>query len=103
MIRSSAASRKLIYSWLCPEGTANAGATPLRGTGSASWLNAVENFFSALTRRTLRRGVFKSVPDLQKTIRDYIKCQNADPKPFVWTKSAEDIFVKLNELRVVSV
>jgi transposase len=70
---------------------------------SASWLNAVENFFSALTRRALRRGVFKSVPDLQKTIRDYIKRQNAQPKPFVWTKSANDIFAKLDELNVPSV
>lgn len=70
---------------------------------SASWLNAVENFFSALTRRALRRGVFKSVPDLQKTIRDYIKRQNADPKPFVWTKSAKDIFAKLDEIPVPSV
>ncbi|TCP72049.1 homeodomain-containing protein [Rhizobium sp. PP-CC-2G-626] len=70
---------------------------------SASWLNAVENFFSALTRRALRRGVFKSVPDLQKTIRDYIMRQNADPRPFVWTKSANDIFAKIDELPVPSV
>ncbi len=49
---------------------------------SASWLNAVKTFFSALTRRALRRGVFKSVPDLQKTIRDYIKRRNAEPRPF---------------------
>lgn len=70
---------------------------------SASWLNAVESFFSALTRKALRRGVFKSVPDLQKTIRDYIKRQNADPNPFVWTKSASDIFAKLDEMHVPSV
>jgi transposase-like protein len=66
-------------------------------------LNAVENFFSALTRRALRRGVFKSVPDLQKTIRDHIKRQNAEPRTFVWTKSANDIFAKLDELPVQSV
>lgn len=70
---------------------------------SASWLNAVENFFSAITRRAIRRGVFKSVPDLQQTIRDYIKRNNADPKPFIWTKSVNDIFAKLAELHEPSV
>jgi hypothetical protein len=49
---------------------------------SGSWLNAVENFFSTLTRRATRRGVFKSLTDLQETIRAYIRRQNADPKPF---------------------
>jgi transposase len=63
---------------------------------SASWLNAVENFFSALTRRAIRRGVFRSVADLQRTIRDYINRQNADPKPFVWTKTPTQIFDKIS-------
>ena len=53
---------------------------------SGSWLNAVENFFSALTRRRLRRGVFKSIVDLQAAINRYLKDHNDDPKPFVWTK-----------------
>ena len=48
---------------------------------SGSWLNAVENFFSGLTRRTIRRGVFKSVAGLQGAIRAYIRRQNADPTP----------------------
>ncbi len=55
---------------------------------SASWLNAVEGFFSILTRRRLRRGVFKGVVDLQAAINRYLKEHNADPKPFVWTKPA---------------
>ncbi|MDR3375872.1 MAG: IS630 family transposase [Ancalomicrobiaceae bacterium] len=65
---------------------------------SGSWLNAVENFFSVLTRRAIRRGVFTSVADLQDTIRAYIRRQNADPKPFVWTKPAETILAKLRRL-----
>ena len=65
---------------------------------SGSWLNAVENFFSVLTRRAIRRGVFKSVADLQAAIRTYICGHNADPTPFVWTKPAETILKKLRRL-----
>jgi uncharacterized protein YbcV (DUF1398 family) len=57
-----------------------------------------ENFFSVLTRRAIRRGVFKSVPDLQDTIRTYIRRHNDDPTPFVWTKPAETILAKLRRL-----
>ena len=67
---------------------------------SASWLNAVEGFFSILTRRRIRRGVFKSVPDLQETIRRYIREHNTTSKPFVWTKPAETILAKLTRLPV---
>jgi transposase len=52
---------------------------------SASWLNAVEGFFSKLTRRRLKRGVFRSVVDLQVAINRFVAETNADPKPFVWT------------------
>ena len=52
---------------------------------SGSWLNAVESFFSAMTRRRLRRGVFRSLVDLQAAIHRYLAEHNADPKPFVWT------------------
>jgi transposase len=65
---------------------------------SGSWLNAVENFFSTLTRQRLKRGVFHSVVDLQVAIKRYIEEQNDDPKPFVWTKSAKTIIGKLNRL-----
>ena len=70
---------------------------------SASWLNAVEGFFSVLTRRRLRRGVFKGVVDLQAAINRYLKEHNADPKPFVWTKPAAQIFDKLASLHAPSV
>src|SRR6266567_1369244 len=52
---------------------------------SASWLNAVEGFFAKLTNRRLKRGVFRSVPDLQAAIERFLAETNADPKPFVWT------------------
>ena len=52
---------------------------------SASWLNAVEGFFAKLTRQRLKRGVFRSVVDLQFAINCFVADTNADPKPFVWT------------------
>jgi len=52
---------------------------------SCSWLNAVEGFFAKLTRRRLKRGVFRSIVDLQAAINRFIAEANDDPKPFVWT------------------
>ncbi|MGH6837179.1 MAG: IS630 family transposase [Methylocella sp.] len=65
---------------------------------SASWLNAVEGFFSTITRRKIRRGVFKSVADLEDAIKRYIKAHNKTSKPFVWTASAPVIFEKLAQI-----
>jgi len=67
---------------------------------SASWLNAVENFFSTITRQRIRRGVFRSIVDLQSAIKRYLQEYNADPKPFVWTKSADTILRKLSPVPV---
>jgi transposase len=63
---------------------------------SCSWLNAVETFFSALTRRRIRRGSFHSIVDLQAAINRYIAEHNDDPKPFSWTKTPGQILAKLN-------
>ena len=52
---------------------------------SASWLNAVEGFFAKLTRQRLKRGVFRSVMDLQVAINRFVAETNLNPKPFVWT------------------
>jgi transposase len=68
--------------------------TPTAG----SWLNAVETFFSALTRRRLRRGAFASVVDLQAAIHRYLAEHNADPKPFTWTATPASILAKLDEV-----
>ena len=65
---------------------------------SASWLNAVENFFSKMTRQRIRRGVFRSIVDLQTAINAYLTEHNASPKPFVWTQSAEAILAKLVDI-----
>jgi transposase len=70
---------------------------------SASWINAVEGFFSAITRRRIRRGVFRSVPDLQDAITRYIRDHNKAAKPFAWTKPADTILGKLARLPAPSV
>ena len=70
---------------------------------SASWLNAVEGFFSAITRRQIRRGAFHSVDDLQNAIKRYIDAHNSDCRPFTWTTSAKTIFEKLAQIPASSV
>ena len=62
---------------------------------SCSWLNAVETFFSRLTRRRLKRGVFHSVVDLQAAINRYITEHNGDPKPFTWTADPDLVLGKV--------
>jgi hypothetical protein len=61
-------------------------------------MNAVEGFFSTITRKRIRRGIFKSVSDLQDAIRRYIREHNQQAKPFVWTKPPETILAKLRRL-----
>jgi len=63
---------------------------------SSSWLNLVERFFGDLTSKRLRRGVFRSVPDLIRTIKEYIALQNASPKPFIWTATVATIMTKVH-------
>jgi len=70
---------------------------------SASWLNAVENFFSKMTRQRICRGVFRSIADVQAAIHAYLAQHNASPKPFAWTKSADAILAKLQRCPVPSV
>jgi len=62
---------------------------------SASWLNMVERFFAEITRKRIRRGVFKSVAELKSAIMEYLENHNADPKPFIWTKPAGEILKKV--------
>jgi len=58
---------------------------------SASWLNQVERFFAALTEKQIRRGSFQSTRQLEAAIREYLGYHNQQPKPFVWTKSDDEI------------
>ena len=62
---------------------------------SASWLNQIERFLALLTDRVLRRGVHRSTAELEAGIEAYIAATNADPKPFRWTKSANDILAAI--------
>ena len=56
-----------------------------------SWINLVERWFAELTNKRIRRGVFRSVKELESAIREYINVHNEDPKPFVWTRTADQI------------
>jgi transposase len=62
---------------------------------SSSWINQVERFFANLTEHQIRRGVHRSTSQLEKAIRDYISTVNETPKPFRWTKSADDILASI--------
>jgi transposase len=58
---------------------------------SASWINLVERWFATLTAKQIRRGTFRSTLQLEATIKEYIAISNEDPKPFIWTKTADEI------------
>ena len=62
---------------------------------SASWINMVERFVAEITRKRFCRGAFKSVAELKSAIMEYLEKHNADPKPFIWTKSAGQILEKV--------
>lgn len=82
---------KLIRDWLARHRRFHLHFTP---TG-ASWLNLVERFFAALTEKQIRRGAHRSTRQLENAIYDYIDRGNADPKPFIWTKSADEILATI--------
>ena len=66
---------------------------------SASWVNLVERFFAILTDKQIRRGVFTSVPHLEKCLREYLHSYNENPRPLVWTKTVEEIVEKVQRGR----
>jgi transposase len=61
----------------------------------SSWISLVERWFAELTMKQIRRGTFRSVPQLKAAIQDFIAAHQADPKPFVWTKSADAILASI--------
>jgi transposase len=81
----------IISDWLARHPRFHVHFTP---TGS-SWINQVERWFGYLTDQLTRRGVHKSVAALEKDVRDWIEHWNANPKPFVWKKTAEEILNSL--------
>ena len=68
---------------------------------SCSWLNAVETFFAKLTKRRLKRGVFRSIVELQTAINLFLEEANHDPKPFVWTADPNRILAAVDRGRKV--
>jgi transposase len=81
----------LIRAWFAKRSRWHVHLTPT----SSSWLNQVERFFAKLTDKKLRRGVYRSVDQLHSDIEAFIAANNADPKPFRWTKSADDILASI--------
>jgi transposase len=89
---------KLIRDWLAKRPRWHVHLTPT----SSSWLNQVERFFALLTERQLRRGVHRSVPELEAAIIAFLGQHNANPKAFRWIKSADDILAAIERFCVHS-
>lgn len=68
---------------------------------SSSWLNLVECWFAQLTSKRIRRGVFRSVPDLIQAIEQFVHTHNQNPKPFTWTASVQSILEKLERCKAI--
>jgi transposase len=85
-----------VKAWLAKHPRVHLHFTPT----SSSWLNLIERWFRELTDKALRRGVFHSVPDLIAKIEEYLHAHNEDPKPFVWTATADEILAKVARGRV---
>jgi transposase len=66
---------------------------------SSSWLNLIERWFAEITRKRIRRGVFHSVPALIAAIEEYVRLNNQNPKPFVWTKKVDQILEKIRRCK----
>ena len=81
----------LIRKWFAQRPRFHVHYTPTYG----SWINLVERWFAELTNKRIRRGVFRSVKELEAAIREYIDVHNEDPKPFVWTKTADQILASI--------
>jgi transposase len=81
----------LIQRWLLRRPRFHVHFTPK----GASWINQVERFFAELTNKQLRRGAHRSTLELERAINAYIDVKNRNPKPFIWTKTADDILASI--------
>jgi transposase len=81
----------LIRAWLAERPRYHLHFTPT----ASSWLNQVERFFALLTARRLKRGVHRSVEELEAAVLAYVERHNAEPKPFRWTRSADQILASI--------
>jgi transposase len=84
---------RIVHDWLVKRPRWHLHFTPT----SASWLNLVECWFSLLTRRCLQRGAFASTDGLKAAIQAFIDRTNAEPRPFVWTKTADEILSSVKQ------
>ncbi len=91
MDNASSHKTKLICDWFAKRPRWHSHFTPT----SSSWLNQVERFFALLTERQIKRGAHRSTADLKAAIERYIESHNRDPRPFRWTKSADDILASI--------
>ena len=81
----------MIHNWRAPRPRFHLHFTPT----SASWIHQVERWFAEITRQRICRGTFRSTLALEKAIKEYLAVYNEDPKPFIWTKSADQILESL--------
>src|SRR5262245_42737756 len=81
----------MIRNWFAKRPRFHIHFTPTYG----SWINLVERWFAEITNKRIRRGVFRSVKELEEAIREYIDVHNEDPKPFVWTRTADEILASI--------
>ena len=95
MDNASSHKTKLIRDWFAKRPRWHVRYTPT----SASWINQVERFFALLTGDAIRRGAHRSTAELEAAIKGYIDAHNAEPKPFRWTKSADDILAAVQRFR----
>ena len=91
MDNASSHKTKLIRDWFAKRPCWHPHFTPT----SASWINQVERFFALLTEQQIKRGAHHSTKALEAAIAAYIDARNADPKPFRWTKTADDILASI--------
>ena len=91
MDNASSHKTKLIQDWFAKRPHWHSHFTPT----SASWINQVERFFALLTERQIKRGAHRSTAELEAAIQRYIETHNREPKPFRWTKSANDILTSI--------
>jgi hypothetical protein len=91
-ITRPAIRKKLIRNWFAKRPRWHRHFTPT----STLWINQVERFFALLSEKQIKRGVHRSTVELKAAIDAYIEARNADPKPFRWTKSADDILASID-------
>jgi transposase len=81
----------IIRKWFAKRPRFHIHFTPTYG----SWINLVERWFAEITNKRIRRGAFRGVKELEAAIREYIDVHNEDPKPFVWTRTADEILASI--------